>query len=236
MKTNEQVLELNLQACQKENEELRFELKGIRGNMRKAFSLTPTSKFEFFTFMKPPIKLSKTEHHTAEKDKLYGELLSHRKKSDIAAAEHARLTKTHQRMALEKQQHASTVQHAIEDAKKYREQVEELLHVNATLKCRVEELHKANTVLQGRLEDHEANVLGEELEREKGRVQDLTHENERLMIEVQQAVTRAKQEEHMKLRIAQDCEELVKGNVTLKNELEDVQRRLRRVRFKLRFV
>ncbi|KAI8608040.1 hypothetical protein BC830DRAFT_51235 [Chytriomyces sp. MP71] len=44
MKTNEQVLELNLQACQKENEELRFELKGIRGNMRKAFSLTPTSK------------------------------------------------------------------------------------------------------------------------------------------------------------------------------------------------
>ncbi|KAJ3399646.1 hypothetical protein HDU80_007714 [Chytriomyces hyalinus] len=197
-KTNEQVLQLSLKAAQKESEELKEELKSIR------------------------------EHHTAEKDKLYGELLAHRKKSEIAISEHARLQKTHQRISMEKQQNASAMQHALEDAKKYRDQVEELLHINATLKVRVEELYKQNTVMQSRLDDHEANVLGEELTSEKNRCIDLKKENETLLIEREQAITRAKQEEHLKCRIAQDCEELVKGNVTLKNELEDMQRRLRR--------
>ncbi|KAJ3222729.1 hypothetical protein HDU81_009639, partial [Chytriomyces hyalinus] len=198
MKTNEQVLELNLKSCQKENDELKEELKSIR------------------------------DHHTAEKDKLYGELLAHRKKAEIAISEHARLQKTHQRISMEKQQNTSAMQHAVEDAKKYRDQVEELLQINATLKVRVEELHKQNTVMQSRLDDHEANVLGEELQSEKNRCADLKKENETLLIEREQAITRAKQEEHLKCRIAQDCEELVKGNVTLKNELEDMQRRLRR--------
>ncbi|KAJ3025918.1 UNVERIFIED_CONTAM: hypothetical protein HDU68_006503 [Siphonaria sp. JEL0065] len=198
MKTTEQVLELSLQASQKECEELKAELKGVR------------------------------EHHTTEKDKLYGELLAHRKKSEIATNEHQRLQKTHQRIAMEKQQQQSTTQHALDDAKKYRDQVEELLHINATLKVRIEELHKQNSSIQSKLDDHDSNVLGEELHTEKLRVQDLRKENEVLLIEMQQAVTRAKQEEHMKLRIAQDCEELVKSNVTLKNELEEVQRRLRR--------
>ncbi|TPX76883.1 hypothetical protein CcCBS67573_g01878 [Chytriomyces confervae] len=198
MKTNEQVLELSLKACHKENDELKEELKSIR------------------------------DHHTAEKDKLYGELLAHRKKSEIAISEHARLQKTHQRISMEKQQNASAMQHALEDAKKHRDQVEELLHINATLKVRVEELHKQNTVMQSRLDDHEANVLGEELQSEKNRCAELKKENETLLIEREQAITRAKQEEHLKCRIAQDCEELVKGNVTLKNELEDMQRRLRR--------
>ncbi|KAJ3296148.1 hypothetical protein HDU79_007402 [Rhizoclosmatium sp. JEL0117] len=186
MKTNEQVLELSLQAAQKECEELKDEIKKIR------------------------------EHHTAEKDKLYGELLAHRKKSEIAISEHQRLQKTHQRNAVERQQQQTTLQHAIDDAKKYRDQVEELLHINATLKVR------------SKLDDHDANILGDELQAEKNRSADLRKENENLMIEMQQAVTRAKQEEHMKLRVVQDCEELVKANVTLKNELEEVQRRLRR--------
>ncbi|KAI9348655.1 hypothetical protein BDR26DRAFT_707750 [Obelidium mucronatum] len=95
-------------------------------------------------------------------------------------------------------------------------------------KIRIEELHKHNSAIQSKLDDHDSNVLGEELQTEKNRTQDLRKENEVLLIEMQQAVTRAKQEEHMKLRIAQDCEELVKANVTLKNELEEVQRRLRR--------
>ncbi|KAJ3067201.1 hypothetical protein HDU98_009601 [Podochytrium sp. JEL0797] len=182
MKTNEQILSLSLQSTQKEADELKDELKSIR------------------------------EHHTSEKDKLYGELLAHRKKSEIATNEHQRLSKTHQRIAMEKQQHQITMQHALEDAKKYRDQVEELLHINATLKVRVEELHKLNTNVQSKLDDHDANVLGDELQSERNRSQDLRKENEVLMVEMQQAVTRAKQEEHMKLRIAQDCEELVKAN------------------------
>ncbi|KAJ3389383.1 hypothetical protein HDU84_008832, partial [Entophlyctis sp. JEL0112] len=104
MKTNEQVLVLKLQACQAECDDLKAELKSLR------------------------------DHHTTEKDKLYGELLAHRKKSEIAASEHARLQKTQQRLAVEKQQYQSTTQHALDDAKKYRDQVDELLHINATLK------------------------------------------------------------------------------------------------------
>ncbi|KAJ3131890.1 hypothetical protein HK100_005920 [Physocladia obscura] len=184
MKMNEQILNLNLQTNQTECNELKSELKSLK------------------------------DHHTNEKDKLYGELLAHRKKSEIATSEHARLQKTQQRLSLEKQQQQSTMQHALDDAKKYRDQVEELLHINATLKSK--------------LDDHNANILGEELESEKSRLNDLRKDNEVLMIEIQQALTKAKQEEQMKLRIAQDCEELVKSNVTLKNELEEVQRRLRR--------
>jgi hypothetical protein len=60
-------------------------------------------------------------------------------------------------------------------------------------------------------------------------VDELQRINVQLETDIQQAETKAKQEEHLRLRIAQDCAELVKSNVNLKSELEDVQRRLRKV-------
>ncbi|KAJ3096373.1 hypothetical protein HDU97_005942 [Phlyctochytrium planicorne] len=189
---------LNLQAIEKEREQLRRDLKNMH------------------------------DHQNTEKDRMYGELLALRKKAEITACEHARLEKTHKRFLAEKQQLESAAVHAQEDARKYRDQVEELLHINATLKIRVEELHKTNTIIQSRLDDHEAAASLEELEACKSRIAELVAERTQLLCEAQQAETLAKQEEHLRMRISQDCADLVKANVTLKAELENVQRRLKK--------
>ncbi|KAI8833371.1 hypothetical protein BC829DRAFT_407860 [Chytridium lagenaria] len=191
-------LPLNLQAIEKDREDLKKDLKNMR------------------------------DHQNTEKDRLYGELLALRKKAEITASEHQRLEKTHSRFLAEKQQLESAAMHAQEDARKYRDQVEELLHINATLKIRVEELHKANTIIQSRLEDHEAAASLDELDACKARIAELVAERTQLLCEAQQAETLAKQEEHLRMRISQDCADLVKANVTLKAELENVQRRLKK--------
>ncbi|KAJ3115502.1 hypothetical protein HDU96_000536 [Phlyctochytrium bullatum] len=189
---------MNLQAIEKEREQMKRDLQNIK------------------------------DHQNTEKDRLYGELLALRKKAEATASSHARLEKTHTRFLAEKKQLESATLHAQEDARKYREQVEELLHINATLKIRVEELHKANTIIQSRLDDHEAAVCVEELEQCKARIAQLTAERTQLLCDAQQAETLAKQEEHLRLRITQDCADLVKANVTLRAELESVQNRLKK--------
>ncbi|KAJ3411853.1 hypothetical protein HDV05_001642 [Chytridiales sp. JEL 0842] len=198
MITENQILSLSVQNLEKEREELRDEIKGMK------------------------------EHHATEKDRIYGELIATRKKAEVALSDQQRLEKSNNRLHSEKQHLNTACAHANEDAKKYREQVEELLHINATLKVRVEELHKQNSSLQSRLEDHETSPTLYELQSTKSRMEELQRINVQLETEIQQAETKAKQEEHLRLRISQDCAELVKANVTLKNELEDVQRRLRK--------
>lgn len=197
-KTENHLQALNIQNIERDREELKSELKGIR------------------------------DHHASEKDKLYGELIAMRKKQEISASDYARLEKTHQRLASEKQQLKSTTAHAEDDARKYRDQVEELLHINATLKVRVEELHKEVNILQARAEDNEANNYPKDLENLRTRIEELKSENMAMIVDVQQAETRAKQEEHLRQRISVDCEELIKCNVHLKSEVEDMQKRMKK--------
>ncbi|KAJ3213985.1 hypothetical protein HDU67_002244 [Dinochytrium kinnereticum] len=185
-------------------------------------------KIKYVELQETHKKEMQVEHQNTEKDRMYGELLALRKKAEVTASEHARLEKTHTRFMAEKQQLESAAMHAQEDARKYRDQVEELLHINATLKIRVEELHKTNTIIQSRLDDHEAAASLDELDACKVRIAELVAERTQLLCEAQQAETLAKQEEHLRLRISQDCADLVKANVTLRSELENVQRRLKR--------
>ncbi|KAJ3334370.1 hypothetical protein HDU76_000063 [Blyttiomyces sp. JEL0837] len=171
---------------------------------------------------------SMKEQQATEKDKLYGELIAARKKSEIVSAEHARLEKVHSRLLMEKQQLAGTSMHAQDDARKYREQVDELLQLNASLKVRIEELQKEHSLLTSKLDDYNARSLDHEIQSQKTHLEDLRRENVSLIATTEQAQTRAKQEEHLRLRIAQDCEMLVKSNTEMKAELEEVQRRLRK--------
>ncbi|KAJ1562443.1 hypothetical protein HK405_012083 [Cladochytrium tenue] len=197
-KTENHLQALTIQNLDKEREELKDDIRGFK------------------------------EHHAAEKEKLYGELVAHRKKSEIAASEHARLEKTHARVAAERGQLAAVAKHAEDDVKKYREQVDELLHVNATLKVRVEELHKDVAILQSKVDDHDAAAAALDVQGYQKRIDELRQENAQLTTAAQQADTRTRQEEHLRARIAADCDELVRANVTLKAELDDARRRLRK--------
>ncbi|KAJ3125467.1 hypothetical protein HK101_005925, partial [Irineochytrium annulatum] len=197
LKHDNHIQEMNIETIGKEKEDLKRELKSIK------------------------------DHHNTEKDRLYGELLTIRKKTDILESDRARLEKTHAKILSERSQLESQTHHAVEDARKYREQVEDLLQINATLKSRVEELHRAHTAIQSQIEDHAASGTALELEACHARIAELTAERTQLLCDAQQADTLAKQEEHLRSRVAGDCAELVKANVTLRQELEDVQRRLR---------
>jgi hypothetical protein len=69
------------------------------------------------------LKQKITDHHATEKDKIYGELIALRKKGEVAASEYARMEKSLGRIGSERQHLTSQMQHAQDDAKKYREQV-----------------------------------------------------------------------------------------------------------------
>ncbi|KAI9209238.1 uncharacterized protein BJ171DRAFT_111617 [Polychytrium aggregatum] len=168
------------------------------------------------------------ETQITEKDKIYGEVIALRKKMEIIQADHNRMEAAHKRMIKEKQEMQALTLEAEANANKWKDQVEEQLHINQTLKSRIEELHKLNTQLQTKLEDADASMLSWDIESQKVRIAELMREKIDLQTELKQIETVRNQDEHMRLKIQQDCSELIKVNVTLKAELDDTQRRLRK--------
>ncbi|KAJ3104981.1 hypothetical protein HDU96_008744, partial [Phlyctochytrium bullatum] len=80
------------------------------------------------------------ETQVAEKDRIYKDILSQRKKCELAAGELARLEAAHEKAIGERQKLLTETNLAQDDIKKYRDQIEELLSVNAALRARAEDL------------------------------------------------------------------------------------------------
>jgi hypothetical protein len=79
------------------------------------------------------------------------------------------------------------------------------------------------------MEDIHASYATFDMDAQKARINELQTLIKDLRGQVQVSETRQHQEEHLRLRAMEDCSELVKGNVALKAELEDLQRRHRKV-------
>ncbi|KAJ3218154.1 hypothetical protein HDU67_006558 [Dinochytrium kinnereticum] len=163
-----------------------------------------------------------------EKDKIYNDILNQRKKCEIAASDLARLENTHQKAVSDRQKAFSESNMAHDDIKRYRDQIEELLGVNAALRARAEDLENGNHDFQSKIDDLENSRISKELEEKRNRINDLQAEKVKLLCDAEQSATRAKQEEYLRLKIANDCEEFTKSNLLLKAEVDDVQRRLRK--------
>jgi chromosome segregation ATPase len=86
----------------------------------------------------------------------------------------------------------------------------------------VSQIHQSN------LEDAKASFASYDMEENKARMKELTDTISDLKTQIQTMEVRMKQEEHMKRRVMEDCQELVKNNTTMKCELEEVQRRLKK--------
>ncbi|KAJ3083376.1 hypothetical protein HK102_001107 [Quaeritorhiza haematococci] len=164
----------------------------------------------------------------SEKEKIYGECLSLRKKVEAAQTEMARFEQMHNRSQIEKQHVQSAAFAAQEEMNKMKQQIEEQIQINAQLRSRMNELYKENVKLQSDLESTKGTLHIYELENTKETVTTLQTELLSLRAQLKQLETAKSHEEHLRLRVVQDCSELVKSNVTLKAELEDMQRRLRK--------
>ncbi|KAJ3217836.1 hypothetical protein HK099_005320 [Clydaea vesicula] len=136
------------------------------------------------------------EHNTAEKDKIYGEALSFRKKLQTSQSDLSRMELQYQRINTERQKFQTE---------------------NGSLKE------------ESQIEDVHATYSTFDLDAHKARIGELQLVIKELRSQVQIAETRQQQEEHLRMRAMEDCSELVRANVGLKTELEDVQRRLRKV-------
>ncbi|KAJ3382534.1 hypothetical protein HDU92_004698 [Lobulomyces angularis] len=135
------------------------------------------------------------EHNTAEKDKIYGEALSFRKKLQTSQSDLSRMELQYQRINTERQKFQTE---------------------NGSLKE------------ESQIEDVHATYSTFDLDAHKARIGELQLVIKELRSQVQIAETRQQQEEHLRMRAMEDCSELVRANVGLKTELEDVQRRLRK--------
>ncbi|KAJ3161291.1 hypothetical protein HK101_000830 [Irineochytrium annulatum] len=197
-KTEHHIRLLNAEAAEKERDELKAEISTLR------------------------------ELQAIEKDKLFGEVLHSRKQHEFASAEYQKLEQAYAKAAAERQHLQNNSTNAADDSRRYRDQIEEFLGVNAALRARADELQRSQQSNISKMEDFEHSRAFRELAHEKERMADLQAEKVRLMVEAEQHATRARQEEQLRLRVAADCEDLSKANVLLKAEVEDVQRRLKR--------
>ncbi|KAJ1560902.1 hypothetical protein HK096_006775, partial [Nowakowskiella sp. JEL0078] len=168
------------------------------------------------------------DHFVSEKDKIYGEVLTLRKKLEVAQSDASRMELTIRRLNHEKQNLQTNAVTHQDETTKYKEQVEEQLQINTNLKSKIDDMYKSNASLQAKLDDVESSVLSFDLESLQTQVKDLQKDKISLQSEVRQAEALQQQEEHLRVKISQDFAEIVKLNVTLKNELEDNQRRMRR--------
>ncbi|KAJ3041743.1 hypothetical protein HDV00_008831 [Rhizophlyctis rosea] len=166
--------------------------------------------------------------HTTEKDTLNSSLISLRKKHEVAQSECARLQLSYDRCASEKQAALAEKARVEEEMMKYKAQVEEQLQLNERMKGRCEELRGVNLQLQTQIETLQIALDASSSTSLGTRVKELEAEVLTLRTDVKQAETRCKQEEHLRMKIAEDCSELVKSNVSLKKEVEDVAGRLRK--------
>lgn len=167
------------------------------------------------------------DNQIGEKDKIYGELITLKKKLEITQADHARMDITYKRIIKEKQELQAIAFNAESDAKKWREQVEEQLSINDSMKSRVDDLHKTITRLEIQIEDSKSNAMQWELDSLKSRIVDLNKVKIELQTELQTMEVQSRQDETSRLKLSQECQELIKSNVTLKSELDDAQKRLK---------
>ncbi|KAI8813011.1 hypothetical protein BJ742DRAFT_865963 [Cladochytrium replicatum] len=199
VKNENQLQSINIATLEKERDELNSQLRNYR------------------------------DQTTHEKEKTYGELLSTRKKLEVTQSDYNRLDISYKRQSQEKLQIQANLVVSQDECRKFKDQVDEQLQINQNLKNKIEELYKANAQLLTRVEDMESSVLSFDMDSHKAQIRELQAEKIVLQTEIKQAEQLRQQEEHLRLKISQDCADLVKANVTLKNELEDVQRRVRRV-------
>jgi chromosome segregation ATPase len=168
------------------------------------------------------------EHNISEKDKLYGEALSLRKKLQASQSDLSRMELHYQRINSERQKLMSENSQLEAESKKFTFQIDEQLAINTALKSRAEELRKSNSQLTSSLEDVHAMYSSYDLDKNQAMLKD----SEKFIVDLKSqlavAETRQKQEETLRHRVMEDCSELVKQTVNVKAELEDVQRRLRK--------
>lgn len=168
------------------------------------------------------------EHHISEKDKLYGEALSLRKKLQASQSDLSRMELHYQRINSERQKLASDNSSLTSENKKFSIQIEEQLNINTALKNRLEEFRKSNSDLLSQIEDVHATYATYDLDKHKSQIAELQKQVQELKTQVAIAETRQQQESSLRHRAMEDCSELVRSNVALKTELEEVQRRLRK--------
>lgn len=104
----------------------------------------------------------------------------------------------------------------------------EQLQINKTLKGRIKELQEANTGIQSELSQAKTTITNFKIEEFTSRIKGLEKDKLDLLAKMKQIETTRLQEEHLKARIDQDCKDLVRANVELRNQLDETVLKLSR--------
>ena len=172
----------------------------------------------------------------AEKEStIHSDLITSQKRLEVAQSEISRLELSYSRVLEEKERLQGTTSQAVVEAARFRDQVEELLKVNAKLKSRSDDLQKTHAELQLKLEDQAATLTSLDIDQFKTRIKELQQDKINLQTEVKQTESIRSQQEQLHKRLCEDYNELMKTNVTVTAELEEIRRRFKSVRQRVFF-
>ena len=142
MKSDKKHLELTIKDLERDKAELLKDTKTLKG-----------------TYIRETIFIhSLIDRHVSEKDKIYGDLITFKKKSETADSEVARIQVSLDRVTQEKGQLEHLFDSSQEEIKKYKDLVNEQIQINKTLKERIDDLQSKNSGLQVSLDIYDIYV------------------------------------------------------------------------------
>lgn len=158
-------------------------------------------------------------------DKVFNELATLNKRLEVSQAEVARLELSYNRVLQEKERLQSESLKSNLETARFQGQVEEQLAVHVNLSRKVEELQKNNASLQVLLEDQQNAILTLDVDKFKARIKELQQDKINLQTEVKQMESIRAQQDQLHKRMTQDYNDIVKANVTLQAELDELRKR-----------
>lgn len=134
LKSEQKFQQLTMENLERERDEMAESVKSIKG-----------TKPNFYFLI-----LVQIDHHTTEKDKLYGEALQIKKKLSTTQGDLSRLEIQYARINTEKNKLQTGYSNIKDEVEKHKSQIEEQLMINEKLKEQVDRLRKVNQELEVR--------------------------------------------------------------------------------------
>ncbi|KAH6578439.1 hypothetical protein BASA61_000197 [Batrachochytrium salamandrivorans] len=179
------------------------------------------------------------DHHGIEKDKIYGEMISMRKKYEAALSESQILELSYKRIQEENETLDAIASDAKADANATRDKVDEQIKINGGLSSRVDELIQRNTTIMAKLRKSEELELSFKIEEHHAQIKESNDRVKQLEVLLKQREHQIMQLDHLKLKMEEELKELLSKNAKVAgqkteakcNEKCDLQRsELERIR------
>ncbi|EGF80252.1 hypothetical protein BATDEDRAFT_88662 [Batrachochytrium dendrobatidis JAM81] len=170
------------------------------------------------------------DRHGIEKDKIYGELISIRKKYETATSECKRSELSYKRIVQENEQLERIASKSKEQENSTREKIDEQLQINKSLSNKVDELLQVNVTITAKLKKSESVILGFKMEEHQSKIREFENLVKELETKVKQHEYEMTRVDLCKKKMDDDLKDLLSKNIALTYKCEESKKALDRER------